>query len=48
VVVARGLAAFPAHEIPAMLGLSTAELKSSLGEHFARPLVHIDDLIVVA
>jgi len=48
VVVARGLAAFPAHEIPAMLGQSTAELKANLGEHFARPLVHIDDLIVVA
>jgi len=48
VVVARGLAAFPAHEIPSMLGLSTADLKASLGEHFARPLVHIDDLIVVA
>jgi len=48
VVIARGLAAFPAHEIPAMLGLSTAELKATLGEHFARPLVHIDDLIVVS
>lgn len=47
-LVARGLAAFPAHEIPAMLGLSTKQLKASLGEHFARPLVHIDDLIVVA
>lgn len=47
-IVARGLAAFPAHEIPAMLGLSSADLKESLGEHFARPLVHIDDLIVVA
>ena len=48
VIVARGLAAFPAHEMPAMLGMSTSELKNSLGEHFARPLVHIDDLIVVA
>ncbi|MGC4175016.1 glutamate 5-kinase [Demequina sp.] len=47
-IVARGLAAFPAYEIPAMLGLSTAQLKNTLGEHFARPLVHIDDLIVVA
>ncbi len=47
VVIARGLVAFPAHEIPAMLGLSTAELKATLGAHFAHPLVHIDDLIVV-
>lgn len=47
-VVARGLAAFAAYEIPAMLGMSTAELKRTLGEHFARPVVHIDDLIVVA
>jgi glutamate 5-kinase len=48
VIVARGLSAFPAHEIPSMLGMSTAELKNTLGEHFARPLVHIDDLIVVS
>jgi len=47
-IVARGLAAFPAYEIPAMLGMSTSDLKNTLGEHFARPLVHIDDLIVVA
>lgn len=47
-VVARGLSAFPAHEVPAMLGLSTEQLRAQLGEHFARPLVHIDDLIVVS
>jgi len=47
-VVARGLVAFGAHEIPAMLGLSTQQLRDELGEHFARPLVHIDDLIVVS
>jgi glutamate 5-kinase len=47
VVVARGLAAFAAYEIPAMLGLSTEQLRTDLGEHYARPLVHIDDLIVV-
>lgn len=47
-VIARGLAAFPAHEIPAMLGLSTKALKEQRGEHFARPVVHIDDLIVVS
>ena len=48
VAVARGLAAFPAHEIPAMLGKSTDQLRAQLGEHFAKPVVHIDDLIVVS
>lgn len=46
VVVARGLASFAAHEIPAMLGLGKAALQEQLGEHFARPVVHIDDLVV--
>jgi glutamate 5-kinase len=46
-VVARGLASFAAHEMPAMLGLSTEQLRDNLGPHFARELVHIDDLIVV-
>jgi len=47
VVVARGLASFSAHEIPAMLGLTTDQLRDQLGPHFARELVHIDDLVVV-
>lgn len=46
-VVARGLASFAAHEVPAMLGLSTAQLRDQLGPHFAHELVHIDDLVVV-
>jgi len=46
-VVARGLASFAAHEIPAMLGLSTVQLRDQLGPHFARELVNIDDLVVV-
>lgn len=46
-VVARGLASFAAHEVPAMLGLSTDQLRDRLGPHFAHALVHIDDLIVV-
>ncbi|PKQ26350.1 MAG: glutamate 5-kinase [Actinobacteria bacterium HGW-Actinobacteria-4] len=45
-LIGRGLAAFAAHEIPAMLGLSTARLRAELGEHYARPLVHIDDLVL--
>ncbi len=47
-LVARGLVAFAAHEIPAMLGLSTQQLGDQLGEHFAKPLIHIDDLVVVS
>ncbi|WP_062211816.1 glutamate 5-kinase [Demequina oxidasica] len=46
-VVARGLASFAAHEVPAMLGLSTGQLRDQLGPHFAHELVHIDDLVVV-
>ncbi len=47
-LLARGLAKFAAHQIPVMLGLSTKELREQLGEKFARELVHIDDLVVVA
>jgi len=47
-VVARGLASFAAHEIPAMLGMSTEQLRDSLGDRYAKELVHIDDLIVVS
>ena len=46
-LVARGFAKFAAHQIPAMLGLSTAQLRASLGEEYARELVHLDDLVVV-
>jgi glutamate 5-kinase len=45
-MIGRGLAAFPAHQMPAMLGLSTARLRAELGDTYARPLVHIDDLVV--
>jgi glutamate 5-kinase len=46
--VARGFARFAAHQIPAMLGLSTAALRTTLGDAYARELVHVDDLVVVA
>jgi glutamate 5-kinase len=46
VLVARGFARFAAHSIPAMLGLSTAQLRASLGEEYARELVHVDDLVL--
>ena len=46
-LVARGLAAYAAHEIPALLGQSTEHIRAEFGEEMARPLVHIDDLVVV-
>ena len=45
-VVARGLVAFPADELPAMLGRSTSDLVASLGEHFGHEVVHRDDLVL--
>lgn len=46
-VVARGLVAFGADEIPALLGRSTHDLRRELGEGYDRELVHRDDLVLV-
>jgi glutamate 5-kinase len=43
-VIARGLVAFDAEEIPQLLGKSTKELGASLGAEYERELVHRDDL----
>jgi glutamate 5-kinase len=43
-VIARGLVAFDADEIPQLLGKSTKELGASLGAEYERELVHRDDL----
>ncbi|OZG64035.1 glutamate 5-kinase [Bifidobacterium eulemuris] len=45
--LARGLAGFDSEEIPQMLGRNTAQLKRFLGDQYAHPLVHRDDLVVV-
>lgn len=45
--VARGLAAYDSEEIPQMLGRNTAQLKRFLGEAYAHPLVHRDNLVLV-
>ena len=45
-VIARGLVAFAAEELPAMLGRTTADLVSSLGERFGHEVVHRDDLVL--
>jgi glutamate 5-kinase len=45
--VARGLVAYDAAELPAMLGRSTSELASSLGPAYEREVVHRDDLVLL-
>jgi glutamate 5-kinase len=46
-VVARGLVAYSSQEAPELLGRSTDELRTSLGEGYDRELVHRDDLVLV-
>ena len=47
-VVARGLVAFAASELPDLLGRSTRELREQLGVGYDREVVHRDDLVLVA
>ena len=47
VLVARGLSAYDAAELPAMLGRSTRALAAELGPSFEREVVHADDLVVL-
>jgi len=46
-LVARGLVAYDADEVPPLLGRSTSELRTSLGPGYDRELVHRDDLVLV-
>jgi glutamate 5-kinase len=46
-VVARGLAAYDASELPALLGHSTHELAETLGPAYSREVVHRDDLVLL-
>ena len=46
-VVARGLVNFDSHELPALLGRSTADLGRELGSAYEREVVHRDDLVVL-
>lgn len=43
----RGLAGFDSEEIPQMLGRTTVQLKRFLGDEYAHPLVHRDNLVLV-
>jgi glutamate 5-kinase len=47
VVMARGLVAYDAVEVPQLLGRSTSDLVADLGEGYDRELVHRDDLILI-
>ncbi|GAA1868381.1 glutamate 5-kinase [Myceligenerans crystallogenes] len=46
VVVARGLVAFDAADLPALLGRTTHALREELGEGYDREVVHRDDLVL--
>lgn len=46
-VVGRGLVAFDAEEVPALLGRTTAQLRAELGAAYEREVVHRDDLVVL-
>jgi glutamate 5-kinase len=46
-VVARGLVAYDAEELPNMLGRSTGDLAAELGPTYEREVVHRDDLVLL-
>lgn len=45
--LARGLVAYDSEEVPDMLGRNTAQLRRLLGDEYAHPLVHRDNLVLV-
>lgn len=45
--LARGLSGYDSEEIPQMLGCNTDQLKRFLGEAYAHPLIHRDNLVLV-
>jgi glutamate 5-kinase len=46
-VIARGLVAYDAGELPALLGRSTKDLAAELGTTYAREVIHRDDLALL-
>lgn len=46
-VLARGLVNYASHELPAMLGRTTSQLATWLGEGYERAVIHVDDLALV-
>ncbi len=45
--VAKGLAGFDSDEIPQLLGRTSQQLTRFLGEEYARPVIHRDNLVLV-
>ena len=45
--LARGLSGYDSEEMPQMLGRNTDQLKRFLGEAYAHPLIHRDNLVLV-
>lgn len=45
--LARGLSGYDSEEIPQMLGHNTDQLRRFLGEAYAHPLIHRDNLVLV-
>ena len=45
--LARGLVAYDSEEASRMCGLTTAQLKASLGAEYAHPLIHRDNLVLL-
>ena len=46
-LIARGLVAYDAAELPALLGRSTRELAVTLGPEYEREVVHRDDMVLL-
>jgi glutamate 5-kinase len=47
-VIARGIVNYESRELPHMLGLRSEQMLEALGEGYDRPIIHVDDLAVVA
>jgi len=47
VVFARGFSSYSSDDIPEMLGLTSQQLREKFGTQFERPLVHVDDLVIM-
>lgn len=46
-VIARGLIAYDAEEVPKLLGKSTKELSETFGEEFGHELIHRDEMVLL-
>jgi glutamate 5-kinase len=47
-VIARGIVNFDSTELPSVLGMTSAKITQSLGEEFAKEVIHRDDLVLIS